>query len=325
MHAMSRGVRSSPAPRRSGSRRAVRVVQVSAALAGGCLAGAAGAAYVYDPGDFAAEVVSSANLPAAGLYNDPQAVLGRPTLRFNSGTATRPDYRRAKLIEGVFNTSPAGERLITTLNAGQSITVHMGRRVYDDPANPFGVDLNVFGNAFFSPSGGTTSDATNLNTATVSGGVFAEDVRVSVSPDNVQWYAYANGPTGDGLFPTNSYRWDRAAATWSDDEADPTRPVDPALRGRNFAGMTGADVLDLYAGSAGGAGFDLAESGFPWVEYVRVEGLTGYSGGEIDAIAAVRAAPEPGAAGLLAAGGAGAVLRQRRRRGRRCGGRRPAA
>ncbi|HEX8325476.1 MAG TPA: PEP-CTERM sorting domain-containing protein, partial [Tepidisphaeraceae bacterium] len=254
-------------------------------------------AYTFDPNDFATEVVTSANLPATSLYNDPAAVLGRPTLRFDSGNLAVPDVRRAKLIEGTFNTGPAGEKLITTFGVGQSLTVKMGRAITNDSSHPFGIDFNVFGNAFFSPGsiGPNTGDATNLNTTTL-GTLFAENVRVSVSPDNVQWYSYTNGPTGDGMFPTNAYRWDRAAAAWTDDELDPTKAVNPALR-TTLTGLTAADALDLYNGAAGGAGFDLAESPFASVLYVRFDGLNGYSGGEIDAVAAV--VPEPAVIGLF--------------------------
>lgn len=278
-----------------------RAAQVAAvAASAGLLAGStASAHYVYDPLDFAVEVVASTGLPATGLYNDPAAVLGRPTLRFNAGSATSPDLRRAKLIEAPFNRGPGGEPLITTFNNGQSVTVRMGRPVEDHPLNPFGIDFIVFGNAFFTGSGGTVSDATNLNTFILSGSAFVERTLVSVSPDGVQWYTYTGGPYGDQLFPTNAYRWDRATATWSDDELDPTLPVDPALLSQSFAGLSAADVLDLYGGSAGGTGFDLAPSGFASIQYIRFEGAPGFVGGEIDAVARVRPIPEPAAAGVV--------------------------
>lgn len=276
-------------------------------------AGSARAAYVYDPGDFAVEVVSSTGLPANSLYSDPQAVLGRPTLKFNNGSAANPDFRRAKLIEAPFNTGTAGERLITTFNAGQAVTVRMGRAVTNDPSHAFGVDLIVYGNSFYGGTGGFVSDATNLNTFTLGSGAFTEKVKVSVSPDNVNWYRYDNGPYGDGVLPTNSYLWDKANAAWTDVEADPTKPVDPSL---SVAGRSAADALaDVYAGAAGGTGFDLAESGFSSIQYVRFEGLTGFAGGEIDAVAGVRSVPEPAgmAAGLLVAWAAGRRYRRRPR------------
>lgn len=269
----------------------------------------ANAAYTFDPNDFAVEVVSSTNLPGTSLYNDPAAVLGRPTLRFNNSFSPTPDFRRTKLIEPAFNTGTSGEKVITTFNIGQSVTVRMGRRVEDDPGNPFGIDFIVFGNAFFTGSGGFVSDTTDLNTFILSGGIFAENVRVSVSPDNLNWYSYAT--TGDGLFPTNSYVWDADTASWTDEELDPTKPVDPQLRNQSFAGLSAASVLALYDGSAGGAGFDLAESGFAWIEYVRFDGISGFAGGEIDAVADVRAIPEP--ATLAALGLAGVLLLRKRR------------
>lgn len=271
---------------------------------------AASAGYSFDPNDFAVEVVDSTGFPSTpGLYTDPAAVLGRPATMFRN-TFPLSD-RRVKLIEPAFNTSPTGERLITTFNAGQSVTVRMGRTVYDDPDNPFGIDLNVFGNAFFAvTSGGFVDDSTDLNTTTV-GGVFSEPVLVSVSPDNINWYTYS-GITGDGLFPTNAYLWDAAAAAWTDTEADPTLPVDPALASMNFTGMTAAGVLALYNGSAGGTGFDLSVSGFSFINYVRFDGIAGFSGGEIDAVAAVRAIPTPGAFILIGLGGLTAARRRHR-------------
>jgi hypothetical protein len=54
-------------------------------------------------------------------------------------------------------------------------------------------------------------------------------------------------------------------------------------------GLTAADAIDLYTGAGGGAGFDLRESGFTWIQYVKVEGIDpDFSVGEVDAFAAVR-------------------------------------
>lgn len=283
------------------------------ALAAAAIVAPARASYVYNPDDFAVEVVSATGLAANSLYNDPAALLGRPATKFNNRTIANPEFRRVKIVEPAFNTGLNNERLITTFNAGQSVTVRMGRKVYDDANNPYGIDLNVFGNAFFvAGGGGFVSDATNFNTATIGGGIFDEPVRVSVSPDNVNWYAYTNGPSGDGLFPTNSYFWNRSTASWTDVETDPTLPVDPSITLASLAGMVNADVLDLYNGSAGGVGFDLAESGFAFIEYVRVEGLAGYSGGEIDAIAAVNAVITPEPAAMFSIGATAVFLRRRR-------------
>ncbi|HVT88151.1 MAG TPA: PEP-CTERM sorting domain-containing protein [Tepidisphaeraceae bacterium] len=275
------------------------------------------AAYIYNPNDFATQVVSSTGFPAnpsaSQYYSSPDAVLGRPALKFKDIFGADPNaFHRVKLIEPAYATGLSGERLITTFNAGQSVTVKMGRTVNNDPNNAFGIDLIVYGNSFFvAGGGGFVGDNTNLNTTTV-GGVFAENVRVSVSPDNVSWYSYPQDAThtGDGYYPTNSYLWNRNAAAWTDDEADPTKPVDPSIA-PTLSGKTSADVLDLYNGAAGGTGFDLADSGFSFINYVRFDGLTGYSGGEIDAVAAVNPVPEPA---TLATLGIGALALMRRRR-----------
>lgn len=276
-------------------------------------ANTAQAAYVYDPTDFAVEVISSNGPFGSSPYNDPAAILGEPATNFydmyiSGGGA--PD-RRVKIVEPAFNTDTnGGNKLITTLNVGSQITVRMGRKVYNDPANPYGIDLIVFGNAFF-VGNGFVNDDTNMNTYTLTGGIFAEPMKVSVSPDGENWFRYDDGPYADGLFPTNGYLWDRDTASWTDELSDPTKPVNPALTAADFAGLTGADALDLYEGSAGGTGFDLALSGFDWIEYVRIEGLTGFAYGEIDAIAAVRAVPEPATIGLVVIAGM-ALLRRRR-------------
>ncbi|MEM6313069.1 MAG: PEP-CTERM sorting domain-containing protein [Planctomycetota bacterium] len=266
--------------------------------------------YVFDADDFAVEVVESVGLNDNGLYDNAQAVLGAPSVQFNTSFSGGTQFRRIKLIEPAFNTGLNGEDLITTFNAGQSLTVRMGRPAEDDPLNPFGIDLNVFGNAFFTGSGGLVNDQTNLNTFNLNGGIFAEGVQVSVSPDNVNWYTYDSGPTGDGLAPTNAYVWDRDAAAWTDELLDPTVPIDPSLTAADFAG-TAADALDLYAGSAGGAGFDLAVSGFASIEFVRFDGVSGFAGGEIDAVADVRPIPEPASLGVLGVAGL-ALLRRHR-------------
>jgi hypothetical protein len=252
-------------------------------------ASTARAAYIYNPDDFAVEVVSSAGLSGTGIYNDPAAVLGRPTTWFYNQWGAPGDHR-VKLVEPAYNTSPSGEKLITTIPLNAQITVKMGRKVYNDPNNPFGIDLIVFGNSFFAGSGGTVTESTSMNTFGIDGTVFAEPMKVSVSPDGASWYTYDSGPYADSMFPTNSYVWDRANALWTDEEADPTKPVNPTLTSAAFTG-TAADALDLYRStlngvtfnSAGGTGFDLAPSGFSYIQYVRIEGVSGFANGEIDA------------------------------------------
>lgn len=263
------------------------------------------AAFAYSP--FATELVSSTGLTGTSLYNDPYAVLGKPSTMFYNAWGGAGN-RRVKLIEPAYNVGPDGEKLITTINTGQSIVVAFDHQVMDDPLNPYGIDFLVFGNSFFAGSG-SASDATNLNTFNISGSVFAEYMKISISQDGTNWYTYDNGPYGDAMFPTNAYLWDSVNACWTDTESDYTKPVDPSLTSADFAG-TAAHAVELYDGSAGGTGFDLAESDYSWIQYIKVEGVSGFAGGEIDGFSDVAAAavPEPGSlvailSGLIGMGG----------------------
>lgn len=236
---------------------------------------------------YAVEVVDyEGTFSSSSTYGDPEAVLDSPAREFYdpwgawSGGGTD---RIVKLVEPAYNVDLDGNKLITTLNDGATIDVKFDHLVIDDPANPFGVDLLVFGNAFYI-AGSTINNSTNMNTTSLSGGIFSEDVTVSVSQDGETWYAYETGPFADGSFPTNAYIWDAGAAAWSDTPSDFTVPVDPDLEDTLAAGgITAADALAAYGESGGGTGYDLAESGYDWIQYVRVCS----SGGEIDAFSDV--------------------------------------
>ncbi len=261
---------------------------------------------------FATEVVDhSASLDGSGYYNDANDLLGKPTTiipAWGGGTSH------------VSPVEPAwGDNNITTFNSGDWAVVKFDHQVVDDSNNPYGLDLLVFGNAFFTGSG-YVNDDTNHNTYTLTGGLFAEGVTVSVSQDGTDWYTYADGPSGDGLYPTNPWVWDPAQYDstgngWTDVENDYTKPVDPSLQAADFAGIS-YDAMLLYDGSAGGVGFDLAESDYDWIQYVKVTG----TGGEVDAFADVApaAVPVPAAAWLLGSGLLGLVGIRRNKKQLRC-------
>jgi hypothetical protein len=139
----------------------------------------------------------------------------------------------------------------------------------------------VFGNAFWSGNAVITANSDMNAVRIVSAGVFAEPVTISVSPDGVQWYTYAS-PIADGYFPTQAFAWNTGQRTWTQ-EQDWTKPVNPSVLPAQFAGKTVADAIALYDGSAGGTAFDLSQSGFASVRYVRAQGR----GGEVDAFARV--------------------------------------
>ena len=55
---------------------------------------------------------------------------------------------------------------------------------------------------------------------------------VSVSQDGINWYTYTNTPL---LFPDNAYRWDDTNASWTDEQMNPTKPLNPFLYTNNLA------------------------------------------------------------------------------------------
>jgi hypothetical protein len=117
---------------------------------------------------------------------------------------------------------------------------------------------------------------------------------ISVSPDNVNWYTYAAGPYGDDVFPTQGYEWsgeqfDDTGNGWTTQATDFTKPVNPTLAPvLGVSGQVTANAMAMYAGSGGGAAVDLNESGFAWIQYVRVNSTSASFGGEIDGFADVR-------------------------------------
>lgn len=262
---------------------------------------AAANAYDYDPNDFAIEVVSSKGLAGTGLYDDPQSVLGKPTTWIY-------DYWEeltyaCSLAFAAYETDPNDNKLITTIADGAEIVVKFSHKVADDPGNPHGIDFTVFGNTFFEGDDWVYPD-TNMETHyfTNPASVNAEQVMVSVAQGpNGPWFPFANGPYGDTAFPTNAFAWDRDANNWGE-ELNWLKPVDPNLSLSAFDGLSAADAIDLYDGSAGGTGFDLKDlapgdyealtadpnTDQKWIQYIKVEFLpdSPYDG-EIDGFADV--------------------------------------
>jgi len=243
---------------------------------------------------YAQTVVNSVGLDATGAFDDPAALLGAPTRTF-----TGFDFARLSDTDNVFETSIVYPSFVsgtlTTIAFGDSVTLKMGQDVVDDPGNPFGIDLLVYGNGFFTASQ-PINDAADMDSVTLDGsGQFEGNVAVSVSPDNVTWHTFTSGPFGDGLLPTQAYAWDSTADAWDTNApTDFERPADPSLTHADFAGLTVTQALSLYGESGGGTGFDLADTPFQSIRYVRFEGLDPAitlepDPGEIDAVVDVRA------------------------------------
>lgn len=248
-------------------------------------------AYVPNANDFAAQVIGSSNLDAFAPDNDPAALLSGPMLQFYDpfdGAVTD----RVSIIDPAFNVTPSGTNGLVVIEPGGQITVNMGRKIYANANDPYGVDLIIYGNTFFdnfSGAVGLVSDTTDLSTVTLKNSASAgHQAIISVSQDGVNWFTYTNTPT---LFPDQSYRWDDTNMIWTADEMNANKPLNPYLYTNNFASQTVASVLDQFAGASGGTGYSLQMSGLPWIQYVRVQALTNASlHSVLDAIAAVNPA-----------------------------------
>lgn len=228
-------------------------------------------------------------------FNNPQTALGEPT-RFAGtpetfGTATTPFSSAYRAYE------------IVSIGAGGSLTVQFDEPVVDHPLNPYGIDLLIFGNAFYS---------IDFGAGTATGAIDANVGVIEVSANGVDFVPVSGG--ADGKFPTVGYLdvTDPFSPTAGAVLSDFTKPVNPAALA-SVVGMNTAEIIAAYEGSGGGAGIDLAGSGLSSISFVRISNPVGSLRTiEIDALADVRAVPEPAGIGLLAL--AGLCLRVRRSR-----------
>lgn len=220
---------------------------------------------------FATEVISyNAGVGAVAGFTTPMVALGQPERFTGEGlfpacvTPFAPSYRPNEIV---------------SLGVGGMLILAFDHPVLDDPRNPHGIDLLVFGNSFF----------TELKPgAGVGGALASEGGRISISADGVAWTVVRN-VVADGMFPTMGYidsgPYSSVAGSVT---TDFLRPVNPTLTMNDLSGLDYESLVTLYEGSGGGAGVDIGAHGLTIVRYVRIEGAmsAGYSP-EIDAIADV--------------------------------------
>ena len=274
---------------------------------------------------YGVEVVDCVTGAKNPLFNKPAYVLG-PPVQFvplysgNMGNVSSDAYGGV-----VHPVVPAyGNKMHLSLISPDDeepgyVIIAFDHDVVDDPDNPFGVDFIVFGNAGCTKS--TTTGMTAMDdpaTCRLTASGFPEASIVEVAQNsNGPWYGSDRWRTSDGFAPTLGHVYDPANADtnlysgnlWWGAPTDPTYPVDPRVSFSNCAGLTLAELCQRYNGSAGGAGYDLAEAvdedgnelpsdaahgGRKWFRYVKVscavvedEGDEGFSEPEIDAVADV--------------------------------------
>lgn len=202
---------------------------------------------------YASSVVSySSGSNPAGGFTIAASALGEPT-RFTGG----PFFPQAVTpFQPAFMTSE-----LVSIGAGGELVVAFDHEVTNDPRNPFGVDLIVFGNAFFGDAAypmGTPS------------GLFTEGGQIAVSADGVAWVPVP-GLEADGFAPTCGWLDATPYATMPGLEpTDFTRPIDPSITAASMIGQSWSAVRAMYDGSGGGAGIDLAPLGLSSIRFVRV-------------------------------------------------------
>lgn len=259
----------------------------------------------YGADDFAVEVVEYVQGDGVGTdwlsqqpFNDPNAALGRPALE-TSGDGWYVPVETNVPVAPVYPPFRASQ--LVTIGNGGHLTVKFDHPVADDENNLHGIDFIIFGDTYQIIGKGRGWTGGNPEEITLGGSVSAEPGLVAVSPDGRNWYAFSSGPYADSFAPTAGRQWDDVNDVWAR-ELDPTRPVDPSLTASDMEGLTLAEMIEAYGGSAGGTGFDLRwldpndyaalpldpNTGSRWIQYVRIQDDPDSSvTTEIDAIADV--------------------------------------
>jgi len=233
------------------------------------------------PNPYATDVIAyQAGSNAVSGYTDPSTALGEPSRVTAAWSGGETDVT---MFNPAWNTDQ-----IVSIGAGGYLILGFDHPVYDDPYNPYGIDLLVFGNAFFKDSDYPHG---------VAGGIWAEPAKISVSQDGSTWYDISS-VTADNLFPTQGYT--NTSGPYGNDGTNPSnflKPVDPNI---DWKGKSYSELLALYDGSGGGTGVDISETGLEWIQYVKLwqPEVDSWSA-EIDAVADVAPVPIPAAVWLL--------------------------
>ncbi len=219
-----------------------------------------------------------------------RAQFASSVISYNPGTGFAASFTNASAALGAPASGgsvtpfapPFSSSQIVSIGAGGSIALQLNTPIINNPSAPFGIDLNIFANEFF----------TRSSAGTVSGSFFhSAAATVQVSADGSTWFTLnpSLAPQPGALFPT-------------DGSGNPLIPVNPALTLNDFIGQNLAGIRALYGGSAGGAGYSLAWAqdadgnsvALPSADFLRIEVASGVV--DLDAVSVV---PEPAILNLL--------------------------
>ncbi|MDX2146790.1 MAG: hypothetical protein SFZ23_04645 [Planctomycetota bacterium] len=246
------------------------------------LALSATSAWATPASPYASEVVSYVQGSGVGReFNVPANALGEPS---------RSTGERSNFFSAVtpFNPAFESDELVSVGRAGE-LVVRFAEPITNDPLNPFGIDLLVFGN-----SGYVDVDFPNARAGGLFGG--GDGGVISVSSDGVSW-SVVPSLQADGAFPTLGYLdLPSAYGLPGSVPSDFTRPVDPAF---DPLGKTFAEIVTGYAGSGGGVGVDIGSLGLSEISFVRVSNASdAVAVPEIDGFADVAPIPAPSVASV---------------------------
>lgn len=261
------------------------------------------------------KIIAGCSLLLAGAFAvNAQDNFADTVVSYSAGSTHDPTFQTASVALGAPATSAAinaaafSPSQIVVVNDGGELTLGFNTPILNDPTDHAGgMDFTIFGNDFFSGS-------------PISGTFTHSGLTVWVSQDDANFYELnvPNGYGADDWFPTAG-------------SGNPLVPVNPALTLSSFVGLTDAQALSLYNGSAGGASFSISwavdANGNPVdlssINEIEIEGPNlpaGFSPtaqnayGLVDAVARVESVPEPATMGLFGAGVMLFALGRRQRR-----------
>jgi len=235
---------------------------------------------------------------------DPTAALGKPT-----GYVTEP-YQATGAIVSVF--SPAADPdQIVSIGEGGSLTLELENYAVSGPGAEVGLFTNVGLADDAWPGGQAGSPAVTLG---------VDEVVIEVSTHGSTWVSLGaispNVPTSVWTDATGPYMTSAAGLA----EADFSDPFTGSLS--NFDGKSYSEIQTLLGGTGGGYWLDLSATGLDRVGYIRFsvpdDGDAGsFLNFELDAVSVAAdrlgvPVPEPCSIVLLAAGGAGLMLRRKK-------------
>jgi Big-like domain-containing protein/List-Bact-rpt repeat protein/putative pyrroloquinoline-quinone binding quinoprotein len=226
-------------------------------------------------------------------FNDKTSALNRPTIDTTGDNSAIPLTEPVPLV----NAYPAFRSFeLVTIGDGGSLILKFDHPIKNDPANCYGIDFIVFGNAYQTIGGGTSWKNKNPNNLTTGSSISNEPATISVSQDGTIWHEFTNGPFGDDFSPTwgriydditphrpdNNWDWNN----WWGIPTDATLPIYPAWTGATFNGKTVRQTSEMCGKSAGGTGFDISELGLDSIQYVKI--IPNLGKPEIDAVSDAR-------------------------------------